>query len=188
MSTENTKLRFLNSFLELMAVRPVNKITVKDISSNCGLTPQTFYNHFTDKYQMVEQMHNERFDDICEKVVAGRITWEEGLCEYLNGFIKAKRFLIRAFGKLGDDDSYVQSVEEHMVSKMESLYLEKNKAPADDIFVFAMRLYADGMLNVIYKWLKNKDRMPVEKLAKYISKSVPKTVIDGFSQIISTQG
>ena len=33
MSTEKTKLKFLNSFLELMAVRPVNKITVKDITN-----------------------------------------------------------------------------------------------------------------------------------------------------------
>ena len=188
MSREETRERIIKAFRELAVNKSLDNITVLEIAEKCGITPQTFYNHFTDKYQMVEQMHNERFDDICEKVVAGQITWEEGLCEYLNGFIKAKRFLIRAFGKLGDDDSYVQSVEEHMVLKMESLYLEKNKAPADDIFVFAMRLYADGMLNVIYKWLKNKDRMPVEKLAKYISKSVPKTVIDGFSQIISTQG
>ncbi|MBR6402742.1 MAG: TetR family transcriptional regulator [Eubacterium sp.] len=188
MSKEETRAKIIKTFRELAVNKNLDNITVLEIAESCGITPQTFYNHFEDKYQMVEEMHNERFDEICEKVVGGQITWEEGLCEYLNGFIKAKRFLIRAFGKLGDDDSYVQSVEEHMVCAMKSLYEEKNNAPADDVFVFAMRVYADGMLSTIYKWLKDQDRMPVEKLAKYISKAVPKTVIDGFSTIISTRG
>jgi AcrR family transcriptional regulator len=64
MSTEKTKLKFLNSFLELMAVRPVNKITVKDISANCGLTPQTFYNHFADKYDLILWAYRVRVDQL----------------------------------------------------------------------------------------------------------------------------
>ena len=50
---ERTKYRMAESIKGLMARMPLDKITVKDIVADCGLTRQTFYRNFKDKYDLV---------------------------------------------------------------------------------------------------------------------------------------
>ena len=50
---EKTKYRMAESIKGLMARMPLDKITVKDIVAECGLTRQTFYRNFKDKYDLV---------------------------------------------------------------------------------------------------------------------------------------
>ena len=50
---ERTKYRMAESIKGLMARMPLDKITVKDIVADCGLTRQTFYRNFQDKYDLV---------------------------------------------------------------------------------------------------------------------------------------
>ncbi len=42
------------SFRELARKRPVEKITVKEITDKAGVIRPTFYNHFQDKFELVE--------------------------------------------------------------------------------------------------------------------------------------
>ena len=42
------------SFKELVAVTPVEKITIKEITDKAGVIRPTFYNHFQDKYELLE--------------------------------------------------------------------------------------------------------------------------------------
>ena len=42
------------SFLRLLDERPFEKITVKNIVDDCGLTRNTFYNYFEDTYDVVD--------------------------------------------------------------------------------------------------------------------------------------
>ena len=44
------------SFRELARKRPVEKITVKEITDKAGVIRPTFYNHFQDKFELVEWM------------------------------------------------------------------------------------------------------------------------------------
>ena len=49
-NSDKTKYWLANSLIDLMAKNSINKITVKDIVDNCGLTRQTFYRYFKDKF------------------------------------------------------------------------------------------------------------------------------------------
>ena len=42
------------SFKELVAVTPVEKITIKEITDKAGVIRPTFYNHFQDKFELLE--------------------------------------------------------------------------------------------------------------------------------------
>ena len=43
-----TKKAIRESFMRLLAERPVDKITVKDIVLDCGIARNTFYYHYRD--------------------------------------------------------------------------------------------------------------------------------------------
>ena len=42
------------SFKELVAKTPIEKITIKQITDKAGVIRPTFYNHFQDKYELLE--------------------------------------------------------------------------------------------------------------------------------------
>ena len=41
------------SFREVAEKKNIDKITVKDITDNCGYFPATFYRQFADKYALI---------------------------------------------------------------------------------------------------------------------------------------
>lgn len=49
-----TKFAILKVFGDLAASRPVDKITVKDITDQCGISRNTFYYHYHDIYQVLK--------------------------------------------------------------------------------------------------------------------------------------
>ena len=43
-----------DSLKELAAKRPMEKITIKEITDKAGVIRPTFYNHFQDKFELLE--------------------------------------------------------------------------------------------------------------------------------------
>ena len=182
MSKEDTRARIIETFRELAATKSLDKITVLDISEKCGITSQTFYNHFSDKYDLLQTLHNARFDEVCDNVNNRQLSWEKGICEYLKGFSLFSRFIVNAYGKIGDEDSYMTRASAHMVQKMCSSYEKRSGKKTDDDLLFAIKLYADGMLCSIYKWLTEEDRMSEQELARYIYIAIPRIVVERFTE------
>ena len=42
------------SFKKLARTRPIEKITIREITDEAGVIRPTFYNHFQDKYELLE--------------------------------------------------------------------------------------------------------------------------------------
>ena len=55
----STKDLITESTRELMRSGSAEKLTVKMIAENCGITPQTFYNHFHDKYEVIARIYTD---------------------------------------------------------------------------------------------------------------------------------
>ena len=47
------------SFKELAMQRSIEKITIKEITDKAGVIRPTFYNHFQDKYELLEWIINQ---------------------------------------------------------------------------------------------------------------------------------
>ena len=64
MTKKDTKELLSDSFAEIAKTKAIDKITVREISENAGVTSQTFYNHFSDKYDLVFWRFRNRIDKI----------------------------------------------------------------------------------------------------------------------------
>ena len=53
------KILLSDSFKELVLEKPVEKITIKQITDRAGVIRVTFYNHFQDKYELLEWICRE---------------------------------------------------------------------------------------------------------------------------------
>ena len=63
-----TKKALAMSLKSLLEKRTLDKITVKDIVSECSLNRQTFYYHFHDTYDLLQWRYSYETGDIIEKM------------------------------------------------------------------------------------------------------------------------
>lgn len=84
--TQFTSKAIEESFIRLLNERPLDKITIKDIVDDCGISRNTFYYHFQDITALLEHILNA---DV-ERVLSQHLdmdSWEDG-------FISAARFAL----------------------------------------------------------------------------------------------
>lgn len=65
--SSNTKILISNAFFDLALSKSIDKITVKDIVENCGITRQTFYYHFQDIMDVIEWSLQQKMNEVLDK-------------------------------------------------------------------------------------------------------------------------
>ncbi len=66
-----TKTAIRNSLVKLLNERPISKITIKDITDDCGINRNTFYYHYSDLPSLISEIVNSEADRIinqCTKI------------------------------------------------------------------------------------------------------------------------
>ncbi|MBC1500514.1 TetR family transcriptional regulator [Listeria weihenstephanensis] len=66
--TKKTRQTIVDVFCELYSQKPVEKITVQEIANTSGYNRSTFYQYFTDVYDLLSFIENDILDYIREKV------------------------------------------------------------------------------------------------------------------------
>lgn len=66
--TERTKRSIANAYLELRKQKPIEKITVKELSEVAFINKATFYTHYSDIYDLADQLENEFMDSIINEM------------------------------------------------------------------------------------------------------------------------
>lgn len=52
-ASEQTKRALAAALKELMAQKPIDKVTIHDLTERCGIRRQNFYYHFQDVYDLL---------------------------------------------------------------------------------------------------------------------------------------
>lgn len=73
--SELTKRAIQESFKKLLSNQPLDKITVKNITDDCGVNRNTFYYHYSDIYQLLEEIFLTEAQKSVEKMEVGQ-SWE----------------------------------------------------------------------------------------------------------------
>ncbi len=65
---ERTKRCIKDAFIELRKIKPIEKITVKELAMLASINKATFYSHYNDIYDLSEQLENETIFSILENI------------------------------------------------------------------------------------------------------------------------
>ncbi|RJE90528.1 TetR/AcrR family transcriptional regulator [Paenibacillus sp. 1011MAR3C5] len=66
--TKKTRQTFISVFCELYCQKPIEKITIREISNKSGYNRSTFYQYFIDVYDLLSFIENDILDYIREKL------------------------------------------------------------------------------------------------------------------------
>ncbi|NQX47670.1 TetR/AcrR family transcriptional regulator [Paenibacillus tritici] len=83
MITAGTRALIEENFLQLMEQEGFHKVSVRNLAQRTHINRGTFYLHFTDKYDLLEQLQSEILTGL-EQIMVVRIVHAEMLEHYLN--------------------------------------------------------------------------------------------------------
>lgn len=81
MVRKTTKEILAESFQELARQKPINKITIANITDNCGLTQPTFYRYYKDKYDLIAWIYVTDSGKIMQQIGSNGYIWKDTLLD-----------------------------------------------------------------------------------------------------------
>lgn len=95
-----TKNALARSLKKLMLSKPLPKITIQQLTADCGVTRHTFYNHFQDIYELLGWVYRTEVVEGLEqyRCCAG---WKMGFLSVLRYIVSNKTICLNTFHSLG---------------------------------------------------------------------------------------
>ena len=94
-----TKYALESSLKKMMLTKPLDKITIRDLTEDCGISRMAFYYHFKDIYDLVEWACVEDAAKALEGKKTYR-TWQQGLLQIFEAVYENRPFVLNAFRAL----------------------------------------------------------------------------------------
>lgn len=154
------------SLKELSRVRPIEKITIKEITDKAGVIRPTFYNHFQDKYELLEWIIREELMAPAMPLFDNGMM-REGITFIFTAIEKEKDFYIKAVQLEGQNsftDMMQKAASEIIHSRMHvDKMKERIKYPWLTTELIA-EFYGHMACSVAIRWIKSGMEIPVNEL------------------------
>ncbi len=175
---KNTKELLAESILELAGTKSVDKITIKEITENCGMTSPTFYNHFKDKYDLIAWIYIGHADEIVSAYIDGNMTWKETVYEVLDFMESRHDFYRNAIKNTNGQNSFIAAVRTYSEDVMRNILNGKTNRPITEEEQFQLTFYIRGWVESVAEWLIGDTDYTKEQLATYLQKLIPPLLMD----------
>lgn len=171
-----TKRALEQSLKNLLLKKPLTRITVGDITDDCGINRMTFYYHFKDIYDLVEWSCLEDAKRALDEKKTYD-TWQQGLLQIFKAVQENKPFILNVYRCV-----HREQVEKYLQPLVDQLLLNVINEEAAGITVrdedkqFIAQVYSYMFIGLMLDWIKDDMREDpqqiVEKLSKLIKGSV----------------
>ena len=152
--SQTTKRALEASLKKLLLEKPLNKITINDITEDCGVNRMTFYYHFKDIYDLVDWILVED----AAKVLEGRQTfdtWNEAYLDILQRIQENKALVLNVYRSVGREQ-----VEQYLYKLLDPLLKEFADRECRDITVqdadkqFIVDFYKYALVGMTLEWIR----------------------------------
>ena len=149
-----TKNALAASLKKLLSKKELSKITITNITEECGVNRQTFYYHFKDIYdllewiftnEVIEEIDNEKEEDWQQKFI------------YIFEYVIKNKELIKNIYSSGSKEYFLKFVYKQtnllIINFIEKEY--KDKKIKDENKKFIANFYKYGFVGVMEEWIEN---------------------------------
>ena len=162
-----TKHALAESLKKLLLKKPLNKITINDLTTDCGISRMAFYYHFKDKYDLinwifytefVSNIHLEEYKDALQLL--------EDICDYLY----QERDFYRVALKMEGQNSFQEYFSEVMDPYLK--YLADQIMGAGKEEAFFLRFFGDAFLMAIIRWIMDENIMQPREFVRQLDETI----------------
>ena len=174
MKRKTAKEVLVESFREIAERKDVDKITVKDITENCGYSPATFYRQFRDKYALIAWDYARELERIMSGLDGSREEWQKALRRAADFFQAHKGYLANLFLHTSGYESFIIYMREVNFESLRGIaekYHGNNSV--DEMTVMYIRFYVLGTVQFTCEWILGRIEATPEELAMVYEQTVP---------------
>ena len=170
-ASEQTKYALAAALKELMTIKPVDKITIHDLTERCGIRRQTFYYHFQDVYDLLRWMFQEEAVALLAEH-DGTLLWQEGLLQlfqYVQNNWEVCRCALQSVGREHLKRFFQADIYAVIHRTVEQIGQEVGAIAAgvtEEEVSLMTHIYVIGFASVLESWLLGEiERTPEELIA-----------------------
>lgn len=170
--SQDTKQALARSLKTLLLQKPLNKVTINDITDSCGINRMTFYYHFKDIYDLVEWICIED----ARKVLSEKQTcdtWQQEFLNFFEAVQKNKPFIMNVYRSIHQEqvEKYVKPLMDHLILNVINEEPLSNQVPEEDK-AFIAQVFSYMFVGLMLDWIKTDMRED------------PKRIVDRFATLI----
>lgn len=174
MPSQLTKRALEESLKRLLLTKPLNKITIADITSDCGISRMTFYYHFQDIYDLVEWACEE---DAARAIAGNKTadTWQTGLLDTFLALRKNKPFIASIYHDMSREqvERFLVPVVSDLVKSVVDEHAARRHVREQDRD-FIARFFAHALIGTVLDWIARDMRDDPQQLVQRVA-----TIADG---------
>ena len=147
--SQTTKRALEASLKKLLLQKPLNKITINDITEDCGVNRMTFYYHFKDIYDLVDWIMVED----AAKALEGRQSfenWTDAFLDILHQVQDNKVLVMNVYRSVSREQ-----VEQYLYKLLDSMlrdFVDRSAQDADKQFIIDFYKYA--LVGMALEWIR----------------------------------
>ena len=170
-AADRTKYALANALKELMAQKPIDKISIHDLTERCGIRRQTFYYHFEDVYDLLRWMFQEEAVALL-KQHDGMLLWQEGLLQLFHYIEDNRAVCLCALKSVGREhlkrffQADIYAIIHNAVEQISTDVGAVQAGVTPDDVALMTHIYVVAVAGVIESWLRSEiDRTPEQLIA-----------------------
>ena len=183
--TKRTKLLLKNAFTELLSMKTLNEISVKELCELADINRGTFYLHYQDIYDLKQNLENELYEQILNiaNVAPRNIDEDTSYTFFLEMFrsVEKQKPLLKAFLGPNGDISFLRQIQTLFKEQYLSILLHGKEAKNLADLDYSYNFIASGFIGLVESWIYEETPTPAEEMAKLISK----IVFDGLPSLVN---
>ena len=164
-----TKQALEQSLKKLMQVKALDKITIRDITTDCGISRMAFYYHFKDIYDLIEWVCIED---------AGRAlqgektydTWQEGLLQIFEAVLENKPFIMNVYHSVRREkiESFLYKLTYQLIADVVEEKCSRDHLPETDK-QFIADFYKYGFVGIMLDWIDRGMKEDYQKIVDLLA-------------------
>ena len=148
---DGVRYKLANAMKECMRTAPVEKITVKEIVETCGLTRQTFYRNFQDKYDLINWYFDKILLESFEHMGEGRTVYESLVNKF--EYIQMEQLFFRAAFK-NDQQNCLRDHDFELIQEFYTKQIESRTGrKISTELQFELEMYCLGSVYMTVQWV-----------------------------------
>lgn len=170
-ASDQTKHALSVALKELMVQKPIDKITIHDLTERAGIRHQNFYYHFTNVYDLLRWMFQE--EAVALQQHEGTLLWQERLLQLFHYIEENKAVCLCALNSVGRDhlkrffETDIHAIIHRAVEQIGNEVGAVQAGVTQDDIALMTHIYVVASAGVIESWLLGEiDRTP-EELIKF---------------------
>lgn len=170
---QTTKDLLAESLKELAESKAVDKITIKELTQNCGLTSPTFYNHFRDKYELMAWIYNQRVEASMKNFGRGD-SFEDVICKWMEIVLEDEKFFLNLLKNAVGQNSFRYATNDYAIGLLEEwIKTHHNMQELSPEIIFCVKFFMRAVSEFISDWALEKWECSPREMAKFFVAAMP---------------